>query len=73
MNEGAMGVGSSLIYAPANFAETDELVALVTEAGRCGGMYISHMRSEGDRVLAVGRRADRDRPALAARRPKSTI
>jgi len=51
MNEGAMGVGSSLIYAPASFAETDELVALVTEAGRCGGMYISHMRSEGERVL----------------------
>ena len=51
MNEGAMGVGSSLIYAPGSFAETDELVALVTEAGRCGGMYISHMRSEGDRVL----------------------
>ena len=51
MNEGAMGVGSSLIYAPGNFAETDELVALVAEAGRCGGMYISHMRSEGDRVL----------------------
>jgi N-acyl-D-amino-acid deacylase len=51
MNEGAMGVGSSLIYAPGNFAETDELVALVSEAGRCGGMYISHMRSEGDRLL----------------------
>ncbi|HYN45460.1 MAG TPA: D-aminoacylase [Allosphingosinicella sp.] len=51
MNEGAMAVGSSLIYAPASFAETDELVALVTEAGRCGGMYISHMRSEGDRIL----------------------
>ena len=52
MDEGAMGVGSSLIYAPATFAETDELVALVTEAGRCGGMYISHMRSEGDAILA---------------------
>jgi len=51
MNEGAMGVGSALIYAPGSFAETDELVALVSEAGRCGGMYISHMRSEGDRVL----------------------
>ncbi|MGQ0589710.1 MAG: N-acyl-D-amino-acid deacylase family protein [Sphingosinicella sp.] len=51
MNEGAMGVGTSLIYAPGNFAETDELVALTTEAGRCGGMYISHMRSEGDRIL----------------------
>jgi N-acyl-D-amino-acid deacylase len=51
MDEGAMGVGSSLMYAPAHFAETDELVALVTEAGRCGGMYISHMRSEGDDIL----------------------
>ncbi|MEO5611454.1 MAG: D-aminoacylase [Sphingomicrobium sp.] len=51
MQEGAMGVGSSLIYPPATFAETDELVALVTEAGKCGGMYISHMRSEGDRLL----------------------
>ena len=51
MEEGAMGVGSSLIYPPASFAETDELVALVTEAGKCGGMYISHMRSEGDRLI----------------------
>ena len=51
MHEGAMGVGSSLIYAPASFAETDELVALVSEAARCGGMYISHMRSEGDRIF----------------------
>ena len=51
MEEGAMGVGSSLIYPPATFAKTDELVALVSEAGKCGGMYISHMRSEGDRLL----------------------
>ena len=51
MEEGAMGVGSSLIYPPATFAETDELVALVSEAGKCGGMYISHMRSEGDRLV----------------------
>ena len=51
MEEGAMGVGTSLIYPPASFAETDELVALVTEAGKCGGMYISHMRSEGDRLV----------------------
>jgi len=50
MEDGAMGVGSSLIYAPGSYAETDELVALVTEAGRCGGMYISHMRSEGNRL-----------------------
>jgi N-acyl-D-amino-acid deacylase len=51
MEDGALGVGSSLIYAPGTFAETDELAALVTEAGRCGGMYISHIRSEGSRLL----------------------
>ncbi len=51
MEEGALGVGSSLIYAPAFYAKTDELVALCEEAGRYGGMYISHMRSEGNRLL----------------------
>jgi N-acyl-D-amino-acid deacylase len=51
MQQGALGVGSSLIYAPGSYAETDELVALVSEAGKCGGMYISHMRSEADRLL----------------------
>ena len=53
MEEGALGVGSSLIYAPANYAETPELVALLQEAGKCGGMYISHMRSEGDNITAA--------------------
>ncbi|MFL6234544.1 MAG: amidohydrolase family protein [Thermoanaerobaculia bacterium] len=51
MEEGALGVGSSLIYAPAFYAGTDELVALCEEAARYGGMYISHMRSEGNRLL----------------------
>jgi N-acyl-D-amino-acid deacylase len=51
MEDGALGVGSSLIYSPDNYAGTAELTALVTEAGKCGGMYISHMRSEGDRFL----------------------
>ncbi len=51
MNEGAMGVGSALIYAPGSFAETDELVALASAAAQCGGMYISHLRSEGDRIV----------------------
>ena len=51
MDEGALGVGSSLIYAPAFYAKTDELAALCEEAGRAGGMYISHMRSEGNRLL----------------------
>ena len=53
MNEGAMGVGSSLIYAPAAYAETPELIALATTSAQCGGMYISHMRSEGDRIEAA--------------------
>ena len=51
MREGALGVGSSLIYAPATYAETPELVAITTEAAKCGGMYISHMRSEGNKLL----------------------
>jgi N-acyl-D-amino-acid deacylase len=53
MDEGAMGVGSSLIYAPANFAETPELIALATESAKCGGMYISHMRNESDDILGA--------------------
>jgi N-acyl-D-amino-acid deacylase len=53
MDQGAMGVGSSLIYIPAAYAETDELVALASEAGRCGGMYISHIRNEGARLLTA--------------------
>jgi N-acyl-D-amino-acid deacylase len=64
MQDGAMGVGSALIYAPSTFAKTDELAALVTEAGQCGGMYISHMRSEGvhlteatDELIEISRRS----------------
>jgi len=51
MEEGALGVGSSLIYAPAFFAKTDELVALAEAAAPYGGRYISHMRNEGNRLL----------------------
>jgi N-acyl-D-amino-acid deacylase len=51
MEEGALGVGSSLIYTPAFYAKTDELIALVKAAAPYGGMYISHMRSEGNRLL----------------------
>lgn len=51
MLEGAMGIGSSLIYAPAFYAQTDELVALSSVAAEYGGTYISHMRSEGNRLL----------------------
>ncbi len=50
MRDGALGVGSSLIYAPANFADTDELIALVNAAAEFGGAYISHIRSEGNRL-----------------------
>jgi N-acyl-D-amino-acid deacylase len=50
MREGAMGVGSSLIYAPGNFADTDELIALVTAAAEYDGAYISHLRSEGGKL-----------------------
>ncbi|UVO55209.1 amidohydrolase family protein [Sphingomonas sp. SUN039] len=51
MNEGALGVGSSLIYAPASYAETPELIALMKAAGSCGGSYISHIRDEGPRLI----------------------
>jgi N-acyl-D-amino-acid deacylase len=51
MEEGAMGLTSALIYAPGTFAKTDELVELAKVASAAGGMYISHMRSEGDRLL----------------------
>src|SRR5436305_8776432 len=53
MGEGALGVGSSLIYAPAFYAKTDELVALAKVASEYGGIYISHMRSEGDNLFAA--------------------
>ena len=51
MDEGAMGVTTALIYTPAVFAKTDELVELAKVASESGGMYISHMRSEGNRLL----------------------
>ena len=51
MEEGALGVASSLIYSPANYARTPELIALARQAAVCGGMYISHIRNEGNHVL----------------------
>jgi N-acyl-D-amino-acid deacylase len=51
MKEGALGVGSSLIYAPAFYAKTPELIALTKAAAEFGGGYISHIRSEGDRYF----------------------
>jgi N-acyl-D-amino-acid deacylase len=50
MEEGALGVGSSLIYAPLFYAKTDELIELCKGVSQYGGMYISHIRSEGDDI-----------------------
>ena len=50
MEEGALGLTTMLIYAPATYAKTPELIALAQESARCGGIYTAHMRSEGDRI-----------------------
>jgi N-acyl-D-amino-acid deacylase len=51
MEEGAIGLSSALIYAPASFSRTDELIELCKEVSKYNGMYISHMRSEGNKLL----------------------
>jgi dihydroorotase/N-acyl-D-amino-acid deacylase len=51
MKDGAVGVSTSLEYAPAPYAKTDELIALASEASKFGGVYATHMRSESDAVL----------------------
>ena len=51
MRDGAVGVSTSLEYAPAPYAKTDELIALAEEAGKFGGIYATHMRNESDSVL----------------------
>jgi len=51
MEEGAMGIGSALIYAPGFYAGTDELVEMCKVVAPYGGIYISHIRSEGNRLL----------------------
>ena len=51
MKEGAMGIGSSLIYAPGDYASTDELIEICKTASEHGGMYISHMRNEDNKVM----------------------
>jgi len=51
MEEGALGIGSSLIYAPAFYSSTEELIALCKVASQYDGMYISHIRSEGNQLL----------------------
>ncbi|MDQ3135983.1 MAG: D-aminoacylase [Gemmatimonadota bacterium] len=64
MREGAVGLSTSLQYPPAPYADTDELVALAAEAGRLGGTYATHLRSEGaeidaalDEAIRIGRDA----------------
>jgi N-acyl-D-amino-acid deacylase len=51
MEDGALGLGSSLIYAPAFYASTEELIELSRVVAEHGGMYVSHLRSEGNRLL----------------------
>lgn len=51
MKDGAVGISTSLEYAPAPYAKTEELIALATEASKFGGIYATHMRSESDAVL----------------------
>jgi dihydroorotase/N-acyl-D-amino-acid deacylase len=51
MQEGAVGVSTSLEYAPAPYAKTEELIALASEAGKFGGIYATHMRNESGAVL----------------------
>jgi N-acyl-D-amino-acid deacylase len=65
MQQGAMGVSTSLIYAPAAYAKTGELIALAKAASKYGGIYASHIRNEGDREMEaleeafrIGREAD---------------
>lgn len=64
MEDGALGVASALIYAPGNYARTDELIALAEVAAKYKGIYISHIRNEGDHemealdeFLAIARKA----------------
>jgi dihydroorotase/N-acyl-D-amino-acid deacylase len=53
MHQGAIGVSSSLEYSPAPYASTEELIALASEAAPLGGVYATHMRSEGDAIDAA--------------------
>ena len=51
MRDGAVGVSTSLMYAPAPYAKTEELIALASEAAKFGGIYATHMRNESDSAL----------------------
>ncbi|MGB0579052.1 MAG: N-acyl-D-amino-acid deacylase family protein [Limisphaerales bacterium] len=53
MRDGAVGLSTGLIYLPGTFAKTDEIIALARTVGKHGGIYVSHMRSEGDKILGA--------------------
>jgi N-acyl-D-amino-acid deacylase len=53
MQDGAVGLSTSLEYAPAPYAKTEEIIALATEASKLGGIYTTHMRDESDSVLVA--------------------
>jgi N-acyl-D-amino-acid deacylase len=53
MRDGAVGLSTALQYAPAPYASTEELIALASEAAKLGGIYATHMRSEGDAITAA--------------------
>ena len=53
MRDGAMGLSTSLQYAPAPYAKTEELIALASEAAKSGGIYASHIRDEGDGIAGA--------------------
>ncbi len=65
MEAGACGFSSGLVYEPGRYSDTDEVATLAAEAGQAGGLYATHIRNEGDRLLQaideaieIGRRAD---------------
>ena len=73
MREGAVGLSTSLQYAPAPYAKTEELIALAAEAAKFGGIYASHIRDEGDAIMPaldeafrIGREAAHSRGDLAS-------
>jgi N-acyl-D-amino-acid deacylase len=75
MEDGALGLSTSLIYVPDNFATTEEIVALAKVAARYGGSYITHQRDEGDDGTGASTRASTrssGSPARPASRPRST-
>jgi N-acyl-D-amino-acid deacylase len=51
INSGAVGISTGLIYPPGIYSNTEEIITLASEAARCGGIYATHMRSEGDKLV----------------------